>query len=172
MRAGGSLGVCSRPRPCSPSLEVIAATLPSSGVAGWSWQDALDAFVVTNCRDRDEPSASAARSWPGIVRATRSAGCSLAGWRCVMRRAATGSTRYGAAAASRRAHRMAVQRLALITIFVWSWPLVHRARVSRSTLAAVSRRTPANPPLAVGLGDCSCDRYGTALHAWRWAPFP
>ena len=98
-------------------LEVIAAAV-LSGVAGWSWQDALDAFVVTN---------SAIGMSFGIC------GAILAwhrprnpiGWLF-----AAGGVAYATAALAaplgavlREAGApMAVQRL-VITIFVWSWPL-------------------------------------------------
>jgi len=98
-------------------LEVAAAAV-LSGVAGWSWQDALDAFVVTN---------SAIGMSFGIC------GAILAwhrprnpiGWLF-----AAGGVAYATAALAaplgavlREAGApMAVQRL-VITIFVWSWPL-------------------------------------------------
>ena len=98
-------------------LEVIAAAV-LSGVARWSWQDALDAFVVTN---------SAIGMSFGIC------GAILAwhrprnpiGWLF-----AAGGVAYATAALAaplgavlrEAAAPMAVQRL-VITIFVWSWPL-------------------------------------------------
>ena len=98
-------------------LEVIAAAV-LSGVAGWSWQDALDAFVVTN---------SAIGMSFGIC------GAILAwhrprnpiGWLF-----AAGGVAYATAALAaplgvvlrEAAAPMAAQRL-VITIFVWSWPL-------------------------------------------------
>ena len=98
-------------------LEVIAAAV-LSGVARWSWQDALDAFVVTN---------SAIGMSFGIC------GAILAwhrprnpiGWLF-----AAGGVAYATAALAaplgvvlrEAAAPMAAQRL-VITIFVWSWPL-------------------------------------------------
>ena len=49
-------------------------------------------------------------------------------------------------------------------------PAVGNRTRSPADLAAVSRRTSANAPLAVG-GD-RCDRYGTACSAWTWAHSP
>ena len=99
------------------TLEVIAAAV-LSGVARWSWQDALDAFVVTN---------SAIGMSFGIC------GAILAwhrprnpiGWLF-----AAGGVAYATAALAaplgavlrEAAAPMAVQRL-VITIFFWSWPL-------------------------------------------------
>jgi two-component system NarL family sensor kinase len=98
-------------------LEVIAAAV-LSGVARWSWQDALDAFVVTN---------SAIGMSFGIC------GAILAwhrprnpiGWLF-----AAGGVAYATAALAaplgavlrEAAAPIAVQRL-VITIFFWSWPL-------------------------------------------------
>jgi two-component system, NarL family, sensor kinase len=98
-------------------LEVIAAAV-LSGVARWSWQDALDAFVVTN---------SAIGVSFGIC------GAILAwhrprnpiGWLF-----AAGGVAYATAALAaplgavlrEAAAPIAVQRL-VITIFFWSWPL-------------------------------------------------
>ena len=99
------------------TLEVIAAAV-LSGVAKWSWQDALEAFVVTN---------SAIGMSFGIC------GAILAwhrprnpiGWLF-----AAGGVAYATAALAaplgavlrEAAAPMAVQRL-VITIFFWSWPL-------------------------------------------------
>ena len=124
-------------------LEVIAAAL-LSGVAGWSWQDALDAFVVTNSAiGMSFGICGAILAWHrprnpigwlfaagGVAYATAALAAPLG---AVLRR--SGCTD-GCAAA--RDHDL---RLVLA--------VGHRPR-SPADLAAVSRRTPANPPLAVG----------------------
>jgi two-component system, NarL family, sensor kinase len=98
-------------------LEVIAAAV-LSGVAGWSWQDALDAFVVTNS------AIGVSFGICGAVLAWHRPRNPI-GWLF-----AAGGVAYATAALAaplgavlrEAAAPMAVQRL-VITIFFWSWPL-------------------------------------------------